>query len=79
MADILVVYMRIESKPNFNRFLGCLSKGQSSDDRNGALMNYLKALESWRSVEYSRNRIPRLSSELSNASSSLRLVLLTCT
>lgn len=36
MADILVVYMRIESKPNFNRFLGCLSKGQSSDDRNGA-------------------------------------------
>lgn len=36
MADILVVYMRIESKPNFNRFLGCLSNGQSSDDRNGA-------------------------------------------
>lgn len=36
MADILVVYMRIESKPNFNRFFGCLSKGQSSDDRNGA-------------------------------------------
>lgn len=36
MADILVVYMRIESKPNFNRFLGCLSKSQSSDDRNGA-------------------------------------------
>lgn len=36
MADILVVYMRGESKPNFNRFLGCLSNGQSSDDRNGA-------------------------------------------
>lgn len=35
MADILVVYMRVEFKPNLNRFLGCLSNGQSSDDRNG--------------------------------------------
>lgn len=36
MADILVFYMRVEFKPNFNHFLGCLSNGQSSDDRNGA-------------------------------------------
>lgn len=33
MADIFD-NMRVE--PNFNRFLGCLSNGQSSDDRKGA-------------------------------------------
>lgn len=44
MVDILVVYMCVEFKFNFNYFLGCLFNGQLLDDRNGVCIQDIDEL-----------------------------------